>query len=94
MHQLVTKIMRRVGVMGEQEVFQAETLKTKMIFIIAQLVYTVITIVPVPFLFSSYFLSVLYISAIYGWTMWRGSRLYYQDFQDRYQLRVSRRKTE
>ena len=86
MHQLVTNLMRRMGVMEEQEIFNAETLKTKIIFITAQFVYTVISIIPVPLLFSSYYCSVVYISAIYGWTVWRGSNFYYEDFLDRYNI--------
>jgi len=87
MHQLVTTIMRNIGVMEEQEVFNAETVKTKIIFIIAQLVYTVISIIPVPLLFNSYYCSVVYISLIYGWTVWRGSNFYYDDFLDRYGIK-------
>jgi len=94
MHQLVTGIMRSIGVMDSNEVFNAETVKTKLIFIVAQLFYTVITILPVPLLFVSHSFSVFYISAIFGWTLWRGSNFYYQDFQDRYQLEFLKRKEE
>ena len=83
MHQLVTKIMRNIGVMQSEEVFNAETVKTKLIFIVAQLVYTLITLLPVPLLYISYNFSVVYIGAIFGWTLWRGSNFYYEDFKDR-----------
>lgn len=94
MHQLVTNIMRNIGVMQPKEVFNAKTVKTKLIFIIAQLLYTVITIIPVPLLYISYNFSLVYISAIFGWALWRGSNLYYQDFQDRYQLEFLNKKKD
>ena len=37
MHQLVLGIMRKIGVMTPSEEFDSETLKTKMIFVVAQL---------------------------------------------------------
>ena len=94
MHQLVTNIMRNIGVMQPKEVFNAKTVKTKLIFIIAQLLYTVITIIPVPLLYISYNFSLVYMSLIFGWTLWRGSNLYYQDFQDRYQLEFLKKKKD
>jgi len=92
MHQLVTNIMRKIGVMKSDEVFDADTVKTKMIFIVAQLLYTLITLLPVPLLYISYNFSVIYISAIFGWTIWRGSMLYYEDFKDRYQVEFVKEK--
>eukprot|EP00092_Neocalanus_flemingeri_P035911 GFUD01039100.1.p1 GENE.GFUD01039100.1~~GFUD01039100.1.p1 ORF type:complete len:319 (-),score=59.52 GFUD01039100.1:422-1378(-) len=92
MHQLVTSIMRTLGVMGREEVFNPETAKTKIIFIVAQLVYTLITLLPVPLLYSSYEFSVVYISAIFGWTVWRGGMHYYEDFRERYQVEFQMKK--
>ena len=86
MHQLVLGIMRRIKVMAPTEIFQAETAKTKMIFISAQLVYTLITLAPVQTLYSSFPLSVLYISSILGWTVYKGANFYCQDFMERYKL--------
>ena len=86
MHQLVLGIMRRIKVMAPTEIFQAETAKTKMIFISAQLVYTLITLAPVQTLYSSFPLSVLYIFSILGWTVYKGANSYCQDFMERYKL--------
>ena len=86
MHQLVLGIMRRTNVMAPTEIFQAETAKTKIIFISAQLVYTLITLAPVQTLYSSFPLSVLYISSILGWTVYKGANSYCQDFMERYSL--------
>ena len=86
MHQLVLAIMRRINVMAPTEIFQAETLKTKIIFISAQLVYTVTTLAPVQILYRSFSISFLYISSILGWTVYKGANSYCQDFMERYKL--------
>ena len=93
MHQLVLGIMRRINVRGPTEIFQAETVKTKMIFVSSQLVYTIITLAPVQILYSSFALSLLYISIILGWTVNLGACSYGQDFMERYKL-VRQNKTD
>ena len=80
MHQLVTTLMRRLGVMGPQEVFNADTVKTKLIFLTAQLVYTLITLIPVPLLYTSPLFSGVYITLLAGWTVWCGAGQYRADF--------------
>ena len=86
MHQLVLGLMKKFNIMEPTEIFQAETAKTKIIFISAQLVYTVITLAPVQILYSSFAISLLYISSILGWTVYQGADSYCQDFMERYKL--------
>ena len=86
MHQLVLSIMRRLGVMEETEQFDADTIKSKLIFVTAQLVYTLATLAPVPLLYNSFSLSNLYLGLLLGWTVLRGAESYFQDFVDRYKL--------
>ena len=86
MHQLVLGIMRKLSVMAPSETFQAETVKTKIIFLSAQFVYTVITLLPVQVLYSSYSLSNLYMSLMLSWTINKGANSYCQDFIERYKL--------
>ena len=43
-----------VSTLCMQQVFDASTLKTKLTMVVAQLIYTLITLIPVPALFSSY----------------------------------------
>ena len=93
MHQLVLGIMRKVGVMKETEVFDAETLKTKLIMVSAQLVYTVVTLLPVQLLYTNYVASVSYMVAIYGWCVFQGASQYLEDFQERYKI-TERQKTK
>jgi len=49
----------------------------------AQLIYTLITLIPVPALFSSYTFSMIYLGCIYLMVLWRGACDYMQDWADR-----------
>ena len=67
---------------GEELV--ADSVKTKITFAVTQLVYTLITIVPTPFLFSSYRLSCIYMVMLYGFGTWNGASYYIAVFAERY----------
>lgn len=93
MHQLVLSIMRRLGVMAGTEEFDSDTVKTKLIFVTAQLVYTLATLAPVPLLYDSLALSNLYLALLLGWTVLRGAETYLQDFVERYNLERKKEKS-
>jgi len=82
-HQLVKNNLRAIGIMAPTEVFDASTLKTKLTMVVAQLIYTLITLIPVPALFSSYTFSIIYLGSIYLMVLWRGACDYMQDWADR-----------
>jgi len=86
MHQLVVKICTKQGWMAKGEELDADTWKAKIIFMTSQLVYTVATMLVVPFLYSNYILSVVYIASIYMWCVWRGGTYYIEVFSERYKL--------
>ena len=87
MHILVTKVARSIGIFEKDEVFNSKTLKTKMIFVVAQVIFTLVTIIPTPFLYSSYNLSCIYICIIFGVCIWRGGSYYIEVFSERYKLK-------
>lgn len=87
MHQLSKNLMRKLGVMGKTEDFDSEQLKSKMIFFTVQGVYSVLVCIPTKWLYSSYHLSVLYISFIYLWCIWRGGTYYIEIFSERYKMK-------
>ena len=87
MHILVTKVARSIGIFEKDEVFNSKTLKTKMIFVVAQVIFTLVTIIPTPFLYSSYTLSCIYICIIFGVCIWRGGSYYIEVFSERYKLK-------
>ena len=87
MHILVTKVARSIGVFAKDEVFNSRTLKTKIIFVVAQVLFTLVTILPTPFLYSSYSFSFCYICVIFGLCIWRGGSYYIEVFSERYKLK-------
>ena len=84
MHQLVLGCTRKIGVLDAAEVFNPNRMKTKLIMVVAQLVYTLATLVPVPILWVSYTASTIYLGAIYLYVVWRGSSVYMTDWAERY----------
>merc|ERR1712241_493736 len=87
MHQLTKRVMRRLGVMAPQEDFDSEQLKSEVIFQIVQGVYSIAVCLPTMWLYSSYYLSVLYICFIYLWCIWRGATYYIEIFSERYKMK-------
>ena len=63
---------------------------TKVVFASLQLLYTLITILPPYFLYSSYRLSCAYLVLIFGWGTWNGASYYIEVFAERYRLQFVR----
>merc|ERR1719410_1221188 len=76
----------RLGVAEPGEDLDADSLKTKLVFALCQMLYTLITIIPTPFLYSSYRLSCAYLVVIFGWGTWNGASYYIEVFAERYRL--------
>ena len=75
------------------EEFDSETIKTKLIFVSAQLMYTIVTLLPVKFLYNNYIFSVLYMTGIFAWCVFQGAEGYFEDFTERYGVnKVSEKK--
>merc|ERR1719427_336702 len=94
MHQLTKRLSRKIGLMGPTEEFQSETVKTKAIFLTMQALYTLVTSLPALVLYSSYSLSVVYMSCILTWCVWRGGSYYIEVFSERYKLKFVRQECE
>lgn len=79
-----------LGLTYPGEDLDPDALKTKLTFATTQLVYTLITIIPTPFLFSSYRLSCIYLVLLYGFGTWNGASYYIEVFAERYRLQFVR----
>jgi len=79
-----------VGLTNPGEDLDPDSLKAKITFAITQLVYTLITILPTPFLFHSYRLSCIYMVLLYGFGTWNGASYYIEVFAERYRLQFAR----
>jgi hypothetical protein len=94
LHKMVLKICRQAGVMTPAEVFNPETIKTKVIFCSAQLVYTVVTFVVTPFVFVSYYAHLLFTLGIGGIGVLNGAEYYMEVFSKRYISSVEKHHAE
>ena len=83
---LSLSLLVRLGVSQPGEELVADTLKAKVVFACLQLVYTLITVLPTYFLYSSYRLSCVYLVLIFSWGTWNGASYYIEVFAERYRL--------
>eukprot|EP00638_Chattonella_subsalsa_P021193 CAMPEP_0117867954 /NCGR_PEP_ID=MMETSP0950-20121206/8335_1 /TAXON_ID=44440 /ORGANISM="Chattonella subsalsa, Strain CCMP2191" /LENGTH=190 /DNA_ID=CAMNT_0005719715 /DNA_START=337 /DNA_END=910 /DNA_ORIENTATION=- len=89
MHKLVLKVMRRAKLMGPQEEFDSTTVKTKVIFMASQLVYTLVTFTPCIFIYNSFMMHTMYGLLISMWAVWNGAVYYIDVFSFRYQKKLA-----
>merc|ERR1719516_598996 len=94
MNILVTKICKKTGLVTKGEEFDSETWKAKIVFMLAQLLFTLFTLIPCYFLYTNYTLSFIYICCIYSWCIWRGGSYYIEVFSERYKLKFIQQKED
>jgi len=87
---LCLSLLCSLGLTHPGEDLDPEAFKTKITFATTQLVYTLITIIPTPFLYSSYRLSCIYLVLLYGFGTWNGASYYIEVFAERYRLQFVR----
>lgn len=80
----VHTMLNSVGVMKPGEMFDSECWKTKLIFIAVQSVYTSLSLLPIAYLWSSFYLHLTYLVAIYVICVWNGSNYYIEVFSKAY----------
>ena len=73
---LCIKLLLKLGIAEPGEELDPDSVKTKIVFATLQLIYTLVTILPTPFLYSSYRLSCCYLVFIFGWGTWNGASYY------------------
>ena len=88
---LCLSLLCSLGLTHPGEDLDPEAFKTKITFATTQLVYTLVTIIPTPFLYSSYRLSCIYLVLLYGFGTWNGASYYIEVFAERYRLQFVRR---
>lgn len=87
MNQITEKVCKALGIMTKEEVFDSETIKSKLIFLSAQGLFTLFTLFPAYILYSNYTLSFIYIVSVFTWCVWRGGTYYIEVFSERYKLK-------
>jgi len=75
---------RACAVMRPGELFDSEGAKTKAIFMAVQLLYTAVTLLPVPLLWNSFPIHLAYLLATYSICIWNGGSYYIEVFSKAY----------
>merc|ERR1711971_1473225 len=94
MHQMTKKACRSIGILSREESFDSRTMKTKTIFVVTQIFYTMLTLLPTPLFYGSYRLSFAYFVTLFLWTTWRGGSYYIEVFSERYNLKFVKMELE
>lgn len=87
MHQICKKVCRQLGIFSETETFDPETWKSKIIFWVAQLIYTLITLVPGIIVYHNYYLNAVFLVCVNLRCIWNGASFYIEVFAERYRLK-------
>ena len=85
MYKLVTGCCVRIRVLQQGELLDATTMKTKLIFVVAQFLYTLIVLLPVVLLHRHYILHCIWLCYLFGVCVWNGGSYYIEVFSRRYQ---------
>merc|ERR1712141_124746 len=86
-NKFVTKICRKNGWLGPEENLDPETRLAKIAFVISQFVFTILTIVHPPILYTSYELCCAYLVLIFTAAVWNGASYYIEIFSKRYNMK-------
>jgi hypothetical protein len=79
------KIMRMIKVYKSDEVPDSNSIKTKLVYVFYQFIYTLCTFIPTYFLYQSQLFSLVYIGIIYTAAVFYGASYYIEIFSTRYQ---------
>ena len=83
-------VCRKLGVFKPNEEFDGDTTKTKIVFITAQFIYTVLTYIPVKFCYESYIFHVSFLLLTMLKCVWNGASFYIEVFAVRYVRKFKR----
>ena len=75
------------GLLGKDEDFDSETMLSKAVFVVTQFLYTLVTILHPPILFTSYYLSCVFLVFVFTMAVWNGASYYIEVFSKRYNLK-------
>ncbi|KAJ1414016.1 hypothetical protein B484DRAFT_335398 [Ochromonadaceae sp. CCMP2298] len=84
----VLRLLRRWRVYGKQEEFDSKTLKTKGVFVITQLLFTLLSFLPTYFMYHSATFHLLYILLIVSNSVFNGASFYIEVFSKRYNTHI------
>lgn len=87
---MVLKIARKLGIFAPQEDYDSTTMKTKLVFVSAQMVLTMLWSLPSYFLYRYAAVHLAYIIFIFVLAIFNGASFYIEVFSIRYQLQLTK----
>ena len=79
---------RATGVNGPDEHFEWSTVKGKAVFVISQLLYTFVTMLPAKFMYENWWVHSLVLLGVLVNCLWNGAAYYFEVFASRYHARL------
>lgn len=80
----VLKVCRKIKLFGPKEEYDSNTIKTKLVFMLSQFIYTILTFAPVPFIYNNQRLHLIYIAVVFTLSVYFGASFYIEVFSTRY----------
>jgi hypothetical protein len=80
----ILKLLRLMRIFGSSEDYDAKSIKTKIVFMSTQFIYTLITFTITPFLYNSQAFHISYIIFIFSISVYYGASFYIDIFSKRY----------
>jgi len=87
---VVLKLARNIHLFGPQEDFNATSMKTKLLFVVTQLLFTICWTLPTYWLYSSQTIHLLSIVIVFVIAVFNGASFYIEVFSIRYQLHLAK----
>lgn len=84
------KFFRKLGVFAKDEEYDSRTLKTKAVFVVAQLMFTMVAFLPTPFMYYSPTFHLIYILLIITSSIFNGASFYIEVFSKRYNSHIAK----
>jgi hypothetical protein len=84
LHQLVRGLLRKLKIMRKDETFNSKTMKTKLIFVTAQLIYTLLCFLPSLLFYHNFYLHVFYLTYLITTAVHNGASYYIEVFSRKY----------
>ena len=91
MARMVLRLCRRLRIFGPTEDYNPSEFKTLLVFMGAQFVYTVVTMLPATFIYSSKKIQLAFITFIFTCVVYNGASYYIEVFSKRYQLKFAKK---
>jgi len=88
-NKMALKLMRYVGFFGDDEMFDATTVKTKFVFIWIQLTYTIVTFMFIPLMYSSKMAHTFAMALAFFSCVYNGAVYYIDVFSRKYLERIA-----